>query len=51
MPDFFTLSHRQLIVTLAERHRLPSIYAFRVFTAPAADCFPTELIKWKSIDA
>jgi putative ABC transport system substrate-binding protein len=33
MPDSFTLSHGQLIVTLAERHRLPSIYAFRVFAA------------------
>ena len=33
MPDSFTLTHRELIVALAERHRLPSIYAFRVFPA------------------
>jgi putative ABC transport system substrate-binding protein len=33
MPDSFTLAHREMIVTLAERHRLPSIYAFRVFPA------------------
>ena len=33
MPNSFTLTHRELIVALAERHRLPSIYAFRVFPA------------------
>jgi putative ABC transport system substrate-binding protein len=33
MPDAFTLTHRELIVALAERRRLPSIYAFRVFPA------------------
>jgi putative ABC transport system substrate-binding protein len=33
MPDSFTISHRELIVALAERHRLPSIYPYRVFTA------------------
>jgi putative tryptophan/tyrosine transport system substrate-binding protein len=33
MPDAFTLSHRELIVTDAALHRLPSIYAFRVFPA------------------
>jgi len=33
MPDAFTLANRELIVTLAQRHRLPSIYAFRVFPA------------------
>jgi ABC-type uncharacterized transport system substrate-binding protein len=32
MPDAFTLAHRELIVTLAARHRLPAIYAFAVFT-------------------
>jgi putative ABC transport system substrate-binding protein len=32
MPDTFTLAHRELIVTLAARHRLPAIYAFAVFT-------------------
>jgi putative ABC transport system substrate-binding protein len=31
MPDSFTLTHRELIVALAERRRLPSIYAYRVF--------------------
>jgi putative ABC transport system substrate-binding protein len=33
MPDSFTLTHRELIVTLAAQNRLPSIYAFRVFPA------------------
>jgi putative ABC transport system substrate-binding protein len=32
MPDAFTLAHRELIITLADRHRLPAIYAFAVFT-------------------
>jgi putative ABC transport system substrate-binding protein len=32
MPDAFTLTHLELIVTLTARHRLPSIYPFRVFT-------------------
>ncbi len=32
MPDSFTLTHRELIVTLTARHRLPAIYPFRVFT-------------------
>src|SRR6266478_6024836 len=32
MPDAFTLAHRELIVTLAARHRLPAIYPFAVFT-------------------
>jgi putative ABC transport system substrate-binding protein len=31
MPDAFTLAHRGLIVALSAQHRLPSIYAFRVF--------------------
>jgi putative ABC transport system substrate-binding protein len=33
MPDSFTLTHRELIVARAAQHRLPSIYAFRVFPA------------------
>jgi putative tryptophan/tyrosine transport system substrate-binding protein len=33
MPDAFTLTHRELIVTRAAQHHLPSIYAFRVFPA------------------
>jgi putative ABC transport system substrate-binding protein len=32
MPDAFTLAHRELIVALTARHRLPTIYAFRAFT-------------------
>jgi putative ABC transport system substrate-binding protein len=31
--DSFTLVHRQLIVDLAARHRLPAVYAFRDFAA------------------
>jgi putative tryptophan/tyrosine transport system substrate-binding protein len=31
--DPFTVVHRQLIVELAARHRLPAVYAFRYFTA------------------
>ena len=31
MPDAFTLFHRQLIVQLAARHLLPTIYPFRYF--------------------
>ena len=31
--DSFTLVHRQLIVALATRHRLPAVYAFRDFAA------------------
>jgi putative tryptophan/tyrosine transport system substrate-binding protein len=30
-PDITTLTHRDLIVALAARHRLPAVYAFRVF--------------------
>jgi putative tryptophan/tyrosine transport system substrate-binding protein len=32
MPDSFTLAHRELIVTLTARHRLPAIYPYRVVT-------------------
>jgi putative ABC transport system substrate-binding protein len=32
MPDAFTLAHRELIITLVARHRLPAIYPFEVFT-------------------
>jgi ABC-type uncharacterized transport system substrate-binding protein len=31
MPDITTTNHRNLIVALAERHRLPAIYPFRFF--------------------
>jgi putative ABC transport system substrate-binding protein len=30
-PDITTLTHRDLIVALAARHRLPAVYALRVF--------------------
>ena len=32
-PDVTTSIHRDLIVTLAARHRLPAVYALRVFVA------------------
>jgi ABC-type uncharacterized transport system, periplasmic component len=32
MPDAFTLAHRELIIALTARHRLPSISPFSVFT-------------------
>jgi putative ABC transport system substrate-binding protein len=31
LPDNFLSSHRELIVTLAERYRLPAVYPFRFF--------------------
>jgi putative ABC transport system substrate-binding protein len=31
MPDAFTPVHRDLIITLAARHRLPAVYPFRFF--------------------
>ena len=33
LPDTFLNVHRELIVTLAARHRLPAVYAFRFFAA------------------
>ena len=33
LPDISTVNHRDLIIALASRHRLPSIYPFRVFAA------------------
>jgi putative ABC transport system substrate-binding protein len=33
MPDSFTLSHRETIVALTARHRVPAVYAFRGFPA------------------
>jgi putative tryptophan/tyrosine transport system substrate-binding protein len=32
-PDTTTILHRDLIITLAVRHRLPAVYPFRVFVA------------------
>ena len=31
MPDIFTTVHRDLIISLAARHRLPALYPLRVF--------------------
>jgi putative ABC transport system substrate-binding protein len=33
MPDSFTMSHRETIVALAARYRVPTVYPFRVFAA------------------
>jgi putative tryptophan/tyrosine transport system substrate-binding protein len=33
MPDSFTMTHRETIVALAARHRVPTVYPFRVFAA------------------
>src|SRR5262249_33744989 len=33
MPDSFTMSHRETIVALAARHRVPTVYPYQVFPA------------------
>jgi len=33
MPDVFTTGHRELIITMAARHRLPAVYPLRLFAA------------------
>jgi putative ABC transport system substrate-binding protein len=33
MPDSFTMTHRETIVALAARHRVPAVYPYRVFAA------------------
>ncbi len=33
LPDVSTMNHRDLIIALATRHRLPAIYPFRYFAA------------------
>ena len=33
LPDTFTAAHRDAIVALAARHRLPAVYPYRFFTA------------------
>jgi putative ABC transport system substrate-binding protein len=33
MPDVFVLAHREQILVLAEQHRLPAAYAYRLFAA------------------
>jgi putative ABC transport system substrate-binding protein len=35
-PDAFTVVHHQLFITLAQQHRLPTIYAFRAYVALGA---------------
>ena len=32
LPSAFTLAHRDLIIALAERYRLPAIYPFRYYS-------------------
>ena len=32
-PDAMTLTHRDLVIALAAQHRLPAVYAFRLFVA------------------
>jgi ABC-type uncharacterized transport system substrate-binding protein len=35
-PDAFTLVHHQLLIRLAQQHRLPAVYAFRPYVAQGA---------------
>jgi putative ABC transport system substrate-binding protein len=35
-PDAFTVVHHQLLIKLAQQHRLPAIYAFRTYVAQGA---------------
>jgi putative ABC transport system substrate-binding protein len=35
-PDVFTLVHHQLVIRLAQQHRLPAVYAFRAHVAEGA---------------
>jgi putative ABC transport system substrate-binding protein len=44
-PDGTTIQHRDLIVALAARHRLPAVYAFRFFvTAGGLMSYATDLV-------
>jgi putative ABC transport system substrate-binding protein len=36
MPDSFTMTHRETIVTLAARHRVPTVYPFGCLPLTAA---------------
>jgi putative tryptophan/tyrosine transport system substrate-binding protein len=45
MPTAFTLAHRDLIIKLAERHRLPAVYGFRHYAQSG------ELISYGNIAA
>jgi putative ABC transport system substrate-binding protein len=35
-PDAFTLVHHQLLIRLAQQHRLPAVYAYRTYVAQGA---------------
>jgi hypothetical protein len=37
-PDVFTLAHRDLIIALAARHRLPAVYVWRFAQSQEACC-------------
>ena len=42
-PDTFTVVHRDLIISLAARYRIPAVYAFRFFvTAGGLMCYGTD---------
>jgi putative ABC transport system substrate-binding protein len=45
LPDLFNATNRQLIITLAARHRLPAVYPFRYFvTSGGLMSYGTELL-------
>ncbi|HKD92786.1 MAG TPA: hypothetical protein VKB56_12825, partial [Terriglobales bacterium] len=35
-PDAFTAGHHQLVIRLAQQHRVPAVYAFRTYIAEGA---------------
>jgi ABC-type uncharacterized transport system substrate-binding protein len=35
-PDAFTLVHHQLLIRLAQQHRVPAVYAYRIYIAQGA---------------
>ena len=44
-PDTTTVVHRNLIIALASRHRLPAVYAIRVFVAAGGlMCYGTDFV-------
>jgi putative ABC transport system substrate-binding protein len=46
LPDSTTILHRDLVIALAARHRLPVVYAFRFFvTAGGLMSYGTDVIK------
>ena len=38
LPDGTSIQHRDLIIALAARHRLPTVYAYRFFVAAGGSC-------------